>query len=169
MRILSALTALLTGCNSSPKVTVAPDHPGTLFPLAYPILLLGNDVPVITVIDTETQFTTTTVASSMIYTTDRIVDSAGKLYAVNHVGAAGKMPSPWKGMGNVPYRLFWDLKAMKPVDTEQARQMVLERVRNPRNQLSRPPERLRSAEEAIRGYRTLQELIAGCATQSDWY
>ena len=165
MKILGAL-ALLVGCG--PRKAAPPDHPGTSIPLAYPILLLGTEVPDITVVDTEAAFTTTSKSSSLMYTALQIVDSKGALYKVDTATPMGDVGSAWKDLGTKNYRVFLDMKFRKTISVDDARKMVLENVRSPRNQLSRPPERLRTAVAAVESYRTLDQLIAGCANQSDW-
>src|SRR5262249_31452722 len=112
--------------------------------------------------------TTTTQSSSLIYTAQRIIDSKGGLYEVKTASPIGEVRSAWKDMGTSPYRVFLEIRFREQVSVEDVRKMVLENVRSPRNQLSRPPERLRKAVEAVRSYRNLDELIAGCANQSAW-
>ena len=81
----------------------------------------------------------------------------------------GHVTSGWSDMaGNQPFRIFLDMKMVKRVDVEKAREMVLGAVRNPRNELSKP-DYLASSEVAIKSYRTLAELIEGCAHTNRWY
>jgi hypothetical protein len=145
-----------------------PDRVGTSVQLSYPILLLGTDSPEIAVIESELALTTTTQSSSLIYTAQRIIDSKGGLYEVKTATPIGEVRSAWKDMGTSPYRVFLEMRFRKQVGVEDVRNMVLDNVQSPRNQLSRPPERLRKAVEAVRSYRNLGELIAGCAKQSSW-
>jgi hypothetical protein len=170
LSILSALTALLTGCGSSPRPVpvIVPDHPGTSLPLAYPILLLGQDVPTIIVFDSDEKLTTTTKASGFYYPDYLVIDSTGGLYKVKSSTPVGRVVSSWSDMvGNQPFRVFLEMKMVKHVDVEKARELVLEVVRNPRNDLSKPAYRP-AAEAAVKSYRTLQELIAGCVSTNEW-
>jgi hypothetical protein len=170
LSIFSALTALLTGCGSPPKIpAAAPDRPGTSVLLTYPVLLLDIDGPDITVKDSEERLTTTTKASGIDYPSHRIIDSSGGLYEVKRSTPVGHVASGWSDMvGNQPFRIFLDMKMVKRVDVEKAREMVLGAVRNPRNQLSKP-DYLASSEAAVKSYRTLAELIEGCAHTNRWY
>jgi hypothetical protein len=171
LSILSALAALLTGCGSSPKPApvIVPDHPGTSVPLVYPILLLGMEVPNIIVMESEERLTTTTRAMSLDFPTHRIIDSSGALFEAKRSTPVGHVVSAWSDMvGNQPYRIFIEMKPLKHVDVEKAREMVLEVVRNPRNELSEPPYR-ESSEAAVKSYRTLPDLIEGCAHTNRWY
>jgi hypothetical protein len=166
LKIFGALATLLAGC--SPRKAPAPDKPGVSVVLSYPILLLGTDVPSISVFKTAEQFTTTSAASSISYRAQKIIDSTGGWYEVKTATPVGDVPSPWKSMGNVPYRMFIEMKLRKKVSVDEARNMVLANVRNPSNQLSRPPERLRNTTTALESYRTIAQLIAGCDKQSGW-
>jgi hypothetical protein len=141
---------------------------GTSVPLSYPILLLGTEAPDITVFETELAFTTTSQSSSLAYTLQQIIDSRGGSYEVKTATPIGEVPGVWRDMGTTRYRVFLDMKFRKRVSVDDARKMVLNIVRSPRSQLSRPPERLRNTVGSLQSYRTLDELIAGCATQSGW-
>lgn len=46
--------------------------------------------------------------------------------------------------------------------------MVLANVRNPRNDFTRAPERLRNTTAALESDRTIAQLIEGCDKQSGW-
>jgi hypothetical protein len=129
LRIFGALATLLAGC--SPREPPAPDKPGTSVPLSYPILLLGTEAPDITVFETELAFTTTSKSSSLAYTSQRIIDSAGGLYEVKTATPIGKVPSEWTDMGTTPYRVFLEMKFRKKVSVDDARKMVLNIVRSP--------------------------------------
>jgi hypothetical protein len=170
LKILGALATLLAGCTTRkpPAPVLAPDKPGTSVALSYPILMLGTETPATTVVDTELAFTTTSVSSGRSYTTQKIIDSKGGLYEVKSATPIGEVRSAWLDMGTTPYRVFVEMKLRKTVSVDDARSMVLENVRSPRSQLSRPPERLRKAVEMVQSYRTLDQLIAGCDHQSDW-
>jgi hypothetical protein len=137
LKILSALATLLVGC--SPRKLPAPDKPGTSIQLSYPILLIGTESPQITVVDTELALTTTTQSSSLTYTAQKIIDSKGGLYEVKTAIPVGKVPSSWRDMGTRPYRVFLEMTFRKKVNLDDARNMVLDNVRSPRSQLSRPP------------------------------
>ena len=116
----------------------------------------------------EADLTTTQVSTGRAYTEQKVIDSNGDLYAIKKDTAIGGVPSVWRDMGTKSYRVFLEMKLVERVNLEQVRNMVREQVRSPRNQTSRPPERLRKVEGHIQSYRTLQELIAGCAKQWEW-
>jgi hypothetical protein len=173
LRIFTALAAFLTGCSPSKQSASSapvppPDKPGISVALSFPTLLLGTDVPDISVFKTEEQLTTTSVASGFYYTDYIIIDSAGNWYDVKRASPVGEVPNAWNRMGHVPYRVFLDVKLRKKVGVDEARNMVLANVRNPRNQLSEPPERLRSATATLESYRSIAQLIDGCDNQSGW-
>ena len=89
---LAALLALLTGC-SSPKPP-APSKPGTSVQLSYPILLIGTLAPQLNVFDTELELTTTTKSSSLIYSSQQIIDSAGAFYESKKAIPTNEIKSP---------------------------------------------------------------------------
>jgi hypothetical protein len=171
LKIFGALATLLAGCSPSkpPSASVPPPgKPGVSVPLSFPILLLGTDVPNISVSKTEEQFTTTSASSGFYYADSIIIDSTGAWYDVKRATPVGDVPSVWSRMGMVQYRVFVEVKLRKKATVDEARNMVLANVRNPRNQLSSPPERLRSATAALDSYRAIAELIGGCNSQSGW-
>ena len=172
LKIFGALAALLSGCSPTKPQPAAstppPDKPGVSVALAYPILLLGTDVPNIVVRKNEGEFTTTSVATGFAYPDYWVIDSAGAWYDVKKATPVGEVPSPWNRMGHVPYRVFVDVKLRKQVTVDEARNMVLVNVRNPRNDFVSVPERLRNTTAALAGYRTIAQLIDGCDHQSGW-
>jgi hypothetical protein len=172
LKIFGALAAFLTGCSPSKPSASAPapppDRPGLSIPISFPILLLGTDVPKISVSKSEEQFTTTSYASGVSYYDYIIIDSSGNWYDVKRAAPFGDVPSVWNRMGMVQYRVFVEVKLRKHVTVDEARNMVLVNVRNPRNDFIQVPERLRNTTAALESYRTIAQLIAGCDSQSGW-
>jgi hypothetical protein len=130
--------------------------------------MIGTEVPTISVYDKEEDLTTTSVSTNPFYTAAHIVDSGGRLYKIGKDTPIGDSGSVWRDMGTRRYRLFLEVKFLKNVNVEQTRKMVLDMVRSPRGQLSRPPERLGKAVAHVESYRTLGELIEGCRDTLAW-
>jgi hypothetical protein len=165
--IVALLSEVLTGCGS-PNAP-PPDKPGSSLPLAYPVLLLGNDAPLISVFDTEPALTTTTKSSSLFYAAQQIIDSNGTLYAIKKVTPVSEVHSVLRDMGTSPYSVFLEIKLLKRVDLQQAKNLVLEVVRSPRSDWSHPPQHLNNVVAHIQSNRSLQELILDCKSTSEWH
>jgi hypothetical protein len=167
LKSFGPVLALLTGCSSSKAPP--PDKPGSSLPLAYPVLLLGNDAPLLAVFDAEPALTTTTKSSSLFYAAQQIIDSTGALYAIKKVTPVSEVHSVWRDMGTSPYSVFLQIKLLRRVNLQQAKNLVLEVVRSPRSDWSQPPQHLNNVVAHVQSNRSLQELILDCKATSDWH
>lgn len=144
------------------------ENPETSVPIAYPLVGLGLQAPDIHVIASEDEFTTTSMDTSFYPADGHYFDSAGGVYSVLQVIKMDKPPFWLTDMGRTRYRIFVKLKREKTIDLKQAREMVLEILKNPRSSWAYSPESLQHSVAAVGGFRTLAELAEGCKESWKW-
>jgi hypothetical protein len=156
---LCLVAALLTGCRPKQEV---PTAPGTSKPLAYPVVLIGqNDV---TVRDNLPALTSASMASGMNFLERKIVDSAGAIYEVKKAKALGKASAWYLDMGTSKESYYLELQSVRPAGLDVIKRLVLEQVESPRSVWAGDPK----AVARVREFAGLEDLITGCRTSWDW-
>lgn len=130
-------------------------------------MVLAGDGRTIAVRDSELSLTTPTGASGLNYAELQIKDSAGGLYVVRKTTSLDR-PHSWQDLGTSQYRVHLELRRIRSVDVEQARQLLLDVVCTPGSAWTFSPEAQAKTTTRIRGFRTLAELMEGCGKSWEW-
>jgi len=163
---LTALFSLLTGCGASKSE--APPGPGTSIKLQYPVLLAGGESSTIRVVGDEETLTTTKLSAGAVYMNLRIIDAGGNLYeVVKETQPDGRSPA-WRDLGTSSYRVHLELKRLRSVNLDQAKQVVIEVIQSPRSLWSLYPGGAKVATDKVRLFETLAALIEGCRRAWEW-
>ena len=166
---LLSLLLWLGGCKQKAQTPTAAPAAGPDVNLQYPVIIFSRTRHLIEVRTDAKELTTTTVLRNDIFDGMQLVDSSNSLYVVQSQRPAEKVPGWFKdSTGNTPYRIEMHLKFSRKVSLDEAKQLLLEVIKDPQSYWSQSHYGNGTAVKKVQGAKSLSELIKACRESSKW-